>query len=205
VIPTWRPPSATLTPPAPKPVPDVRAMAPNQRGFDNTFAHFSYTFTNETTYLKITDIEYYARFALRELRSPDEPRGPDEPGRPPSGPIFAGLMYMSITILTANQAVGLPPVLIPSTLSSLVSALTNLGLGVAVAYINSSTVDIYLWSTRPLSAVRDAIWNAVNANMPTDVTLNAVYYIVGQNIMIWDVFYWDDGSVWADDPVRVYP
>jgi hypothetical protein len=32
-----------------------------------------------------------------------------------------------------------------------------------------------------------------------------VYYIVGGNIMIWDAFRWDDGSVWADNPVRVYP
>jgi hypothetical protein len=163
------------------PVPEVRAQAPG-KAIKDPFAHFSHTFTNGTGYLRIVDLEYYARFKLSEL--------------------FTWL-YMAIFILTADQWPAMPPIF--SSLANLVRALRDLGLGVAVAYINDSTVDIYLWSTRPLGAVRDAIRNAVNANTPADVTLNAVYYIVGDNIMIWDQFNWDDGSVWADDPVRVYP
>jgi hypothetical protein len=163
-------------------VPEVRAQAPG-KAIKDPFAHFPHVFTNEGRHLRITDLEYYARFKLSEL--------------------FTGLMYMAIFILTADQWPAMPPTF--SSLANLVRALRDLGLGVAVAYINDSTVDIYLWSTRPLGAVRDAIRNAVNANTPTDVTLNAVYYIVGDNIMIWDQFNWDDGSVWADDPVRVYP
>jgi hypothetical protein len=81
VIPTWRPPSETPTPPALKPVPEVRANPPRRKGFKDTFAHFTHTFTNETTYLRITDVEYYARFTLKDLRKP-----------------FTGLMYMNITI-----------------------------------------------------------------------------------------------------------
>jgi hypothetical protein len=92
-----------------------------------------------------------------------------------------------------------------SSLASLVGALRDLGLGVAVAYIDESVVDIYTWSNRPLSAVRPDILEAVRRHTPNDVTLNAVYYIVGENIMIWDSFDWDNGKVWAGDPVRVYP
>ncbi len=86
MIPTWRPPSDTPTPPAPRPVPEVWANAPRRKGFDEVFAHFPHVFTNETTYLKITDGEYYARFTLKDLRPP-----------------FTGLMYMAIYILKADQ------------------------------------------------------------------------------------------------------
>jgi hypothetical protein len=164
---------------------EVRANAPHRKGFDEIFAHFPHTFTNETTYFKITDFEYYARFTLKDLRPP-----------------FTGLLYMAIYILTADQWPTLPPTF--STLANLVNALRSLGLGVAVAYINDSVVDIYTWSSRPLSSVRDDILEAVRRHMPTDATINAVYYIVGENIMIWDEFRWDDGSVWAGDPVLVY-
>jgi len=81
VIPTWRPPTTPQVP-NPKPVPEVRAQAPG-KAIKDPFAHFSYTFTNETGYLRITDLEYYARFKLSEL--------------------FTGLMYMAIFILTADQ------------------------------------------------------------------------------------------------------
>ncbi len=165
---------------------EVRANAPRRKGFDQVFAHFPHTFTNETTHLKITDTEYYARFTLRDLTPP-----------------FTGLMYMAIYVLTADQRPMLPPIF--STLTNLVEALRDLGLGVAVAHIGDNLVDIYTWSSRPLSSVREDIREAIRRRTPTDVTLNAVYYIVGENIMIWDVFRWDDGSVWADDPVRVYP
>ncbi len=185
MIPTWRPPSDTPTPPALKPVPEVLAKAPRRKGFDEVFAHFLHTFTNETTLLKITDTEYYARFTLRDLT------------------LFTGLMYMAIYVLTADQRPMLPPIF--STLANLVGALQDLGLGVAVAHIRDDLVDIYTWSNRPLSSVRADIREAVRQHTPTDVTLNAMYYIMGENIMIWDVFRWDDGSVWANDPVRVYP
>jgi len=82
VIPTWRPPTTTPQIPSPKPVPEVRAQA-SGKVIKDPFAHFSYTFTNETRYLRITDLEYYARFKLGEL--------------------FTGLMYMAIFILTADQ------------------------------------------------------------------------------------------------------
>jgi hypothetical protein len=133
--------------------------------------------------LRIVDLEYYARFRL-------------------SAP-FTRPMYMAIFILTADQWPSLTPIF--STLADLVGALRNLGLGVAVAYINEDVVDIYTWSVRPLSSVRRDILGAVRNNTPTDVTLNAVYYIVGENIMVWDQFNWDDGKVWAGDPILVYP
>jgi hypothetical protein len=63
-------------------VPEVRAKAQG-KVIKDPFAHFSHTFTNETGYLRITDLEYYARFKLSEL--------------------FTGLMYMAIYILTADQ------------------------------------------------------------------------------------------------------
>jgi len=182
VIPTWRPPSETPTPPALKPVPEALAQTPG-KAIKEPFAHFPHTFTNETGYLRIVDLEYYARFKLSEL--------------------FTGLMYMAIFILTADQWPTMPPTF--SSLAGLVRALRDLGFGVAVAYIRDDVVDIYLWSERPLSSVREAIRNAISANAPRDATLNAVYYIVGENIMIWDAFRWDDGSVWASEPVRVYP
>jgi len=185
VIPTWRPPSETPIQPVPKLVLEVRAQVPGG-SIRNSFAHFPHTFTNETGHLRIVDLEYYARFTLRDVSPP-----------------FSGLMYMAIFILAADQRPALPPIF--STLTGLVDALRNLGLGVAVAYISDSVVDIYTWSSRPLSAVRPSILDVVHSHMPTDATLNAVYYIVGENIMIWDEFNWDDGSVWADDPVRVYP
>jgi hypothetical protein len=65
-------------------------------------------------------------------------------------------------------------------------------------------VDVYTWSNRPLSSVGSDILEAVNRHTPSDVTLNAVYYIVGENVMVWDQFNWDDGSVWAGDPILVY-
>jgi len=178
MIPTWRPPTTTPQVPNPAPVPEVRAQAPG-KAIKDPFAHFSHTFTNETGYLRVTDLEYYARFKLREL--------------------FTGLMYMAIYILTADQR---PPM--PSSLANLVNALRRLGLGVAVAYINEGVVDIYTWSSRPLFSVREDILKAVRRHTLTDATLNAVYYIVGENIMVWDKFRWDDGSVWAEDPVLVY-
>ncbi len=185
MIPTWRLPTTTPDVPGLKPVPEARANAPRRKAIRSPFAHFPHTFTDETRYLRITDLEYYARFKLRDLAS------------------FTGLMYMAIYILTADQRPMLPPIF--STLANLVDALRDLGLGVAVAHIRDDVVDIYTWSSRPLSSVREDIREAVHRHMPTDVTLNAVYYIVGENIMIWDVFRWDDGSVWAADPVRVYP
>jgi len=168
--------------PALKPVPEVRAGAPG-KAIKDPFGHFSHTFEPQTGYLRITDLEYYARFKL--------------------GQLFTGLMYMAIYILTADQRPMLPPTF--SSLANLVNALRGLGLGVAVAYINDNVVDIYTWSNRPLSSVRTDILEAVRRHTPTDTTLNAVYYIVGENIMVWDEFRWDDGSVWANDPVRVYP
>ncbi len=182
MIPTWRPPTTTPAAPSPAPVPEMRALAP-QKAIKDPFTHFAGTFTNETRYLRVVDLNYYARFKLREL--------------------FTGLMYMAIYILTADQRPAVPPT--PSTLSALVTALQDYGLGVAVAHINPSVVDIYTWSNRPLSAVRSGILDAVNSHTPSDVTLNAVYYIVGENIMVWDQFNWDDGKVWAGDPIRVYP
>jgi hypothetical protein len=163
-------------------VPEVRAQAPGE-AIKNPFAHFLHTFTYGTRHLRITDLEYYARFRLGEL--------------------FTGLMYMAIFILTADQWPVMPPNF--SSLANLVNALRDLGLGVAVAYIDEDVVDIYTWSNRPLSAARSDILEAVRRHTPTDVTLNAVYYIVGENIMIWDSFDWDNGKVWAGDPVRVYP
>ncbi len=182
MIPTWRPPTTTPEVPAPSLVPKVQAKAPRHKGFDEAFAHFLHTFTNENTHLKITDTEYYARFKLSTL--------------------FTGLMYMAISILTADRWPVMPPSFL--SLATLVRALQNLGLGVAVAYIGDDVVDIYTWSNRPLSSVRADIREAVRRYTPTDVTLNAVYYIVGENIMIWDEFNWDDGKVWASDPVLVY-
>jgi hypothetical protein len=181
MIPAWR--SATTTPqtPALKPVPEVRARA-GGKAIKDPFSHFSHTFTNGSRYLRIVDVEYYARFRLSEP--------------------FTGLMYMAIFILTADQWPAMPPVF--STLSGLVGALRGLGLGVAVAHINDSVVDIYTWSNRPLSSVRSGIINAIRGHMPSDVTVNAVYYIVGENIMIWNQFDWDDGSVWANNLVLVY-
>lgn len=82
MIPTWRSPTTTPQVPNPVPVPEVRAQA-TQKAIKDPFAHFSHTFTNETRYLRITDLEYYARFKLSEL--------------------FTGLMYMAIFILTADQ------------------------------------------------------------------------------------------------------
>jgi len=82
VIPTWRSPTTTPQVPNPKPVPEVNAQAPG-KAIKDPFAHFPHTFTNETRYLRITDLEYYARFKLSEL--------------------FTGLMYMAIYILTADQ------------------------------------------------------------------------------------------------------
>jgi hypothetical protein len=163
-------------------VPEVQAQAP-RKPIKDPFAHFSHTFTNETRYLRIVDLEYYARFKLGEL--------------------FTGLMYMAIFILTADQWPTMPPTF--SSLANLVGALQDLGLGVAVAYINDDVVDIYTWSNRPLSSVNSGILDAVYDHMPSDVTLNAVYYIVGENIMVWDQFNWDDGAVWASDPILVYP
>jgi hypothetical protein len=182
VIPTWRSPTATPQVPSPKPVPEVRAQAPG-KAIKDPFAHFSHTFANETRYLRITDLEYYARFKLSEL--------------------FTGLMYMAIFILEADQWPTMPPTF--SSLANLVRALQDLGLGVAVAYINDSVVDIYTWSNRPPSAVESGILDAVYDHTPTDVTLHAVYYIVGENIMVWGQFNWDDGKVWAGDPILVYP
>jgi hypothetical protein len=182
VIPTWRSPTATPQVPRPVPVPEVHAQAPG-KAIKDPFAHFPHTFTNETRYLRIVDLEYYARFKLSEP--------------------FTGLMYMAIFILTADQWPAMPPTF--HSLTNLVRALRDLGLGVAVAYINESVVDIYAWSNRPLSSVESGIRNAVRRFTPGDVTLNAVYYIVGENIMVWDVFRWDDGSVWANDPIQVYP
>lgn len=182
MIPTWRSPTTTAQVPNPRPVPEAQAQAPG-KAIKDPFAHFSHTFTNETGYLRITDLEYYARFKLREL--------------------FTGLMYMAIFILTADQWPTMPPTF--SSLASLVNALRDLGLGVAVAYINENVVDIYTWSNRPLSSVESSILDAVYDHTPTDVTLNAVYYIVGDNIMVWDQFNWDDGRVWANDPILVYP
>jgi hypothetical protein len=63
-------------------VPEVRPQA-GGKAIKNPFAHFSHTFTNENSYLRIVDLEYYARFKLSEL--------------------FTGLMYMAIFILTADQ------------------------------------------------------------------------------------------------------
>ncbi len=184
MIPTWRSPTTTPDVPGLRPVPEVRAPAPEPgKAIKSPFAHFPHTFTNETRYLRITDLGYYARFKLGEL--------------------FTGLMYLAIYILTADQRPMLPPIF--STLANLVGALQDLGLGVAVAYIRDDVVDVYTWSNRPPSSVRDDIREAVRRYTPNDVTLNAVYYIVGGGIMIWDVFRWDDGSVWAADPVRVYP
>jgi len=82
VIPTWRSPTGTPVVPRLAPVPEVRAKAQG-KVIKDPFAHFSHTFTNETGYLRITDLEYYARFKLSEL--------------------FTGLMYMAIYILTADQ------------------------------------------------------------------------------------------------------
>jgi hypothetical protein len=82
VIPTWRSPTTTPQVPNPAPVPEVRAQA-GGKAIKNPFAHFSHTFTNENSYLRIADLEYYARFKLSEL--------------------FTGLMYMAIFILTADQ------------------------------------------------------------------------------------------------------
>jgi len=178
MIPTWRPPTTTPQIPRLKPTPEVRAQAQG-RLIKEPFTHFSRTFTNETRYLRIVNAEYYARFRLVLP--------------------FTGPMYMAIFVLTADQwPAGLP-------LANLLIALQNLGLGVAVAYINADVVDIYTWSNRPLSAVQSDILNAVREYRPNDVTLNAVYYIVGENIMVWDRFSWDDGWVWAGDPIRVYP
>jgi hypothetical protein len=182
VIPTWRPPTTTPQVPNLKPVPEVRAQV-SGKAIKDPFAHFSHTFTNETGYLRITDLEYYARFKL--------------------GGLFTRPMYMAIFILTADQWPAMPSTF--SSLANLVNALRDLELGVAVAYIDESVVDIYAWSNRPLSAVRSDILDAVRRHTPTDVTLNAVYYIVGENIMVWDDFNWDEGKVWAGDPVRVYP
>ncbi len=165
-------------------MPEVRANAPHRKGFKDIFAHFPHTFTDETRYLRITDLEYYARFTLRDWAP------------------FTGLMYMAIYVLTADRWPVMPPSFL--SLATLVRALRNLGLGVAVAYIGDDVVDIYTWSNRPLSSVRADIQEAVRQYTPTDVTLNAVYYIVGENIMIWDEFNWDDGKVWASDPVLVY-
>jgi len=106
-------------------------------------------------------------------------------------------MYMAIFILTPDQWL--------SKLVNLVNDLQDLGLGVAVAFIDENVVDIYTWSARPLSAVESGILDAVRGHTPTDVTLNAVYYILGANIMVWDQFYWDDGKAWANDPTQVYP
>jgi hypothetical protein len=69
--------------PALKPVPEVRARVPRLKLIKRPFTHYSHTFTNQNTYLRITDLEYYARFKLSEL--------------------FTGLMYMAIYILTADQ------------------------------------------------------------------------------------------------------
>jgi hypothetical protein len=149
------------------------------KAIKDPFSHFSHTFTNGNRYLRIVDVEYYARFRLSEP--------------------FTGLMYMAIFILTADQwPTGLP-------LGSLLAALQNLGLGVAVAYINRNVVDVYTWSNRPLSAVESGILDAIRRHTFRDLTLNAVYYIVGENIMVWDEFYWDDSKVWANDPTQVYP
>ena len=180
MIPTWR--SATTTPqtPALKPVPEVRAQVSGK--VIDSFAHFSHTFVNRAWYVRIVDLEYYARFRIVFP--------------------FTGLMYMAIFILTADQWPAMPPAF--STLSGLVGALQGLGLGVAVAHINDSVVDIYTWSNRSLSSVRSGIMDAIRGHMPGDVTLNAVYYIVGENIMVWNQFDWDDGSVWANNPVLVY-
>jgi hypothetical protein len=112
-------------------------------------------------------------------------------------------MYMAIFILTADQWPTMPPTF--ASLANLVKALQDLGLGVAVAYINENVVDIYTWSNRPLSSVESGILDAVYDYMPDDVALNAVYYIVGENIMVWDQFNWDDGKVWTGDPILVYP
>jgi hypothetical protein len=112
-------------------------------------------------------------------------------------------MYMAIFILTADQWPTMPPTF--ASLANLVKALQDLGLGVAVAYINENVVDIYTWSNRPLSSVESGILDAVYDYMPNDVALNAVYYIVGENIMVWDQFNWDDGKVWASEPTLVYP
>ena len=74
-----------------------------------------------------------------------------------------------------------------------------------MAYISGNVVDIYTWSARPLSSVESGILSAVRNYAPDNITLNAVYYIVGDNIMVWDQFSWDDSKVWANDPTRVYP
>jgi hypothetical protein len=149
------------------------------KAIKDPFSHFSHTFTNGNRYLRIVDVEYYARFRLSEP--------------------FTGLMYMAIFILTADQwPTGLP-------LGSLLAALQNLGLGVSVAYISGNVVDIYTWSARPLSSVESGILSAVRNYAPDNITLNAVYYIVGDNIMVWDQFSWDDSKVWANNPILVYP
>jgi hypothetical protein len=77
VIPTWRSPTTTPYVPNPAPAPEVRARA-DGKAIKNPFAHFSHTFTNEKSYLRIVDLEYYARFKLSEL--------------------FTGLMYMNIIL-----------------------------------------------------------------------------------------------------------
>jgi len=178
MIPNWRPVTTTPQIPGPKPTPEVRAQV-QAKVKSEPFVHFSNTLINKRWYLKIVDAEYYARFGLITP--------------------FTGPMYMTISIITADQwPAGLP-------LANLFGALQSLGLGVAVAYIDGYTVDIYTWSNRPLSAVQSDILGAINRNTPNDVTLNAVYYIVGDNIMVWDQFIWDSGRVWANDPTLVYP
>ena len=181
MIPTWRSPTTTPQVPRSVPVPEMKAQVSGK--VIDSFAHFSHTFVNRAWYVGIVDLEYYARF---RIVSP-----------------FTGLMYMAIFILTADQWPAMPPVF--STLSGLVGALQGLGLGVAVAQINDSVVDIYTWSNRSLSAVESGILSAVRNYAPGNITLNAVYYIVGDNIMVWDQFSWDDSKVWANDPTRVYP
>jgi hypothetical protein len=164
-------------------VPEVRAGVPPLKLIREPFTHYSHTFTNQDTYLRIVDREYYARFVLRSA--------------------FTAPMYMSIFVLAIGQRFELPPIL--SSLANLIRILRTFGFNVSVVYINRDTVDIYIWSSRPLASARHDISYAFRRHMPSNVTVNAAYYIVGEDIMIWDDFNWDSGKVWANDPTRVYP
>ena len=177
MIPTFRPPRTTPLPPSLKPVPEV-SIRLGTRAIKRHFGHFPYTYEASIGSVRLRDVEYYARYQFAYL--------------------FMGAVYMRIA-LADSIAPG-------TSLSNLVNALRAVGLRVYIAYLSARRVDIYTVGGQSLSEAMVAmIRNTLRANFPTDVEINAVYYLQGENSMFWDHFNWDDGSVWTGSPVRIYP
>jgi len=107
---------------------------------------------------------------------------------------------MSVSILPAGQW---PSLATPLPLAKLVDALESIGLGVSVAYPGPFVANIYTWSRKSLSSVAPSIRRAVICHKPPFTTIT-VYYVIGENIMVWDRSRWDR-SFWSNDPVMVYP